>query len=389
MSVMTGGGVAPEEISGREKAAGPAVRLAIDARNWKTGIGTYTLNLLRAMRRVGGEFRVSAIVRAEAEELISGLCDETRVVDAPIYGLKEQIRVPRAVRGCDLLHVPHYNVPALYRGPMVVTIHDLTHLTDPEVRNTAKAWIYGRPMLRIAALKARHVITVSEYSRQQISERLGVEPAKISAIYNGVDAMFRPGDRKESANRVKAALEIDRPYLLFVGNLKPHKNLGRLLQAFALLRSRGRTEPVLVLVGDDRRRRQGVLDECVRLGISDAVRHVPWAPEDLLPHLYRAAELLLMPSTSEGFGLPVLEAMACGTPVACSNATSLPEVGGKAAVYFDPRNLEEMAAVIGRVLDSPDLQADMRESGLRQAARFTWEECARKHLVVYRNALDL
>jgi glycosyltransferase involved in cell wall biosynthesis len=388
MSVITGGGVAPAEISGRENSAEPAVRLAIDARSWKTGIGTYTLNLLRAMQRVGGEFRVSAIVRAEAEELISGLCDETRVVDEPIYGLKEQIRIPRAVRGCDLLHVPHYNVPALYSGPMVVTIHDLTHLTDPEIRNTAKAWIYGRPMLRIAALKARQVITVSEYSRQQISERLGVEPARISAIYNGVDARFRPGDRTESARRVNAALKIGRPYLLFVGNLKPHKNLGRLLHAFALLRSRGRTEPVLVLVGDDRRR-QGLLDEYARLGISDAVRHVPWAPEDLLPHLYRAAELLLMPSTSEGFGLPVLEAMACGTPVACSNAASLPEVGGDAAVYFDPRNVEEMAAVIGRVLDSPDLQAEMREKGLRQAARFTWEECARKHLVVYRNALDL
>ncbi|HET7101042.1 MAG TPA: glycosyltransferase family 1 protein, partial [Terriglobia bacterium] len=149
----------------------------------------------------------------------------------------------------------------------------------------------------------------------------------------------------------------------------------------------GRTGPALVLVGDDRTRRQGVLDECARLGISDVVRHLPWAPERLLPDLYRAAELVVMPSTSEGFGLPVLEAMACGTPVACSNATSLPEVGGDAVEYFDPYNVEEMAAAMERVLDSPSLQADMREKGLKQAAKFTWEECARKHLEVYRSVL--
>jgi glycosyltransferase involved in cell wall biosynthesis len=366
---------------------GVKVRLTIDARVWKTGIGTYTLNLLRAMRQVDGEFRVSAIVRAEAEEMFSGMCDETRVVDAPIYGLREQVRVPAAARGCDLLHVPHYNVPALYRGRMVVTIHDLTHLTDPEYRNTANAWLYSRPMLKIAARKARHVITDSEHSKQQIVERLGVEPERVSAIYLGTGSQFRPMDRQKAANEVRAALHLDRPFLLYVGNLKPHKNLGNLLRAFALLRARRRTGHALVLVGDDPKRRQSLLDECARLGLSEAVRHLPWAPEDMVPQLYSVADLVVMASTSEGFGFPVLEAMACGTPVACSNATSLPEVGGDAVEYFDPYSVEAMAAAIESVLGSPGLQAEMREKGLRQAAKFTWEECARKHLEVYRRVL--
>jgi glycosyltransferase involved in cell wall biosynthesis len=367
--------------------AGEKVRLVVDARIWKTGIGTYTLNLLRAMRQVDGGVHVSAIVRSEVAAMISELCDETRVVNAPIYGMGEQIRIPAAARGSDLLHVPHYNVPALYRGRMVVTIHDLTHVTDPEFRHTAKSWIYGRPMLKIAALKARHVVTVSEYSKRQIVERLGVRADKVSSIYNGVDARFRPIDRDEAARRVDAALEIGRPYLLFVGNLKPHKNLGTLLRAFALLRERGRTDHALLLVGDDRKRRQVVLEEVSRLGIAEAVRHIPWAPERLLPELYRAAELLVMPSTSEGFGLPVLEAMGCGTPVACSTATSLPEVGSDAVEYFDPHSMEDIAAAIERVLDSPARQAELHEKGLKQAAKFTWEECARKHLEIYRQVL--
>ena len=389
MTLVTDGVARAEAVDREEAAERPAtrLRLAVDARIWKTGIGTYTLNLLRAMRQVDGEFRVSAIVRSEVAAMISEMCDETRVVNAPIYGLQEQMRIPAAARGCDLLHVPHYNVPALYRGPMVVTIHDLTHVTDPEFRHTAKSWLYGRPMMRIAALKARHVVTVSEYSKRQIVERLGVQADKVSAIYNGVDVRFRPVDRDDAARRVDAALEIGRPFLLYVGNLKPHKNLGTLLRAFALLRERGRTEHSLLLVGDDRKRRQGVLEEVSRLGIAEAVRHIPWAPERLLPELYRAADLLVMPSKSEGFGLPVLEAMACGTPVACSTATSLSEVGGDAVEYFDPYCAEDMAAAIERVLNSPAQHAEMREKGLKQAAKFTWEACARKHLEVYRQVL--
>lgn len=362
--------------------------LTIDARVWKTGIGTYTLNLLKAIRRLECGFRVSAIIRAESALLFSGICDETRIVDVPIYTLREQFRIPLAARGCSLLHIPHYNVPLLYRGPLVVTIHDLTHLTEPAFSNTVKAWVYARPMLHIAARKASHVITDSEYSRKAIVERLGIPVEKTSVAYLGVNPCYRPTDRCLATANIEAFLKTDRPYILHVGNLKPHKNLGALARAFSLVRSRRRMGHLLVFVGDDREGTRAVLEECARLGMDDAVLHVPWVPDDLLPQVYAAADLAVVASKSEGFGLPVLEAMACGTPVACSRAASLPEIGGDAVAYFDPYSIEEMAAVIEQVLDSPTLQVELREGGPKQAAKFTWDECARKHLDVYRKILN-
>lgn len=363
------------------------LRLAIDARVWKTGIGTYTRDLLSGLQRLGAEIRVRAIVRAEAEHTIAPLCDEAIVEDVPIYTVREQFQIPRAARGCDLLHVPHYNVPVLYRDPVVATIHDLTHLTAPAFRKSAKAWLYAWPMLQAAARKASLIITVSEHSKREISRRLGIRAEKIAVIHNGVGPRFRFRNRTEARARVQAALGIARPYLLYVGNLKPHKNVPALVRAFAKLRSRRGMDYLLVLGGDDQAHRNAVLSECAALGIRDAVLHVPWISEDLLPDVYAAADLLVMPSICEGFGLPVLEAMACGTPVVCSRAMALPEVAGDAALYIDPHDIEAMAAAIERVLCSPAVQAEMREKGFRQAAKFKWEESARKHVEVYQRVL--
>lgn len=363
-------------------------RLTVDARQvGKRGISTYSLNLLAALRQVDGEIRISAIVRAGAVNTVSSLCDEIKIVDAPIYTLREQLRIPLAARDCDLLHVPHYNVPVLYKGPLVVTIHDLTHVTEPALRNTAKAWLYARPMLHIAGRKAAHVITGSKHSKKGIVERLGVPAEKISVIYHGVGSQFQSCRRDVARAKVRDSLGIDSPYLLFIGSLKPHKNLSRLVQAFARIRSRRQLDHVLLLAGDDRIGRKPLLEECEGLGLGNTVRHVPWVPAELLPTVYAAADLLVVPSTNEGFGLPVVEAMACGTPVVCSDAASLPEVGGDAVVYFDPHNVEEMASTIERLLDSPSLQAEMREKGKAQAAKFSWQECARRHLEVYRMVL--
>lgn len=366
------------------------IRLTIDARRLgRRGMATYTRNLLAAIRRTDRGIRVTAIVPSERISAAAGLCDETRTVDAPIYTLREQLEIPAAARGCDLLHVPHYNVPLLYKGPLVVTIHDLTHITEPSYRNTVKAWVYARPMLHAAAARASHILTVSRYSKEQIAERLGVAEEKISVVYNSVAAEFAPTDRREAEACVRESLGIDRPYLLFVGSLKPHKNLRTLIRAFARIRSRGQADFVLLLAGDDRRHGKPLLDECERMGLGSSVRNIPWVPAELLPKVYAAADLVVMPSTNEGFGLPVLEAMACGAPVVSSTAASMPEVGGDAAVYFDPHNVEELATAIERVIDSPSLQAELRGKGLKQAAKFTWEESARKHIEAYRKVLAL
>lgn len=360
-------------------------KLTIDARWLIGGIGTYTLRLLEGLSRQGNGFEVHAITRQNHAELLKQWCSSVTVVDVPIYTLREHWAIPRAARGSDLLHIPHYNAPLLSRGPMVASILDLIHITDPEYRSSIKSWAYARPMLNLVARKAEHIVTISEYSKAQIVDRLGISPSKITAIYCGVDPQFGNMDRHEASVAVSKALGIQQPYLLYVGNLKPHKNISTLLRAYALLRERHDIPQQLLIVGDDLRWGPARREECSQLGIVNATHFVPHVTQELLPKVYAAADLLVMPSTIEGFGLPVLEAMAGGTPVVCSHAASLPEVGGDAVLYFDPKSPEELASAIDRVLSSPELQDSLRAKGLERAKQFTWEDSTRKHLELYRS----
>lgn len=362
-------------------------RIAIDVRIWNSGIGRYALNLISAIRKGEQAFHVTAITRAESAQMIAALADGIEVVDVPIYHFQEQVQIPLAAHKYALLHIPHFNVPIAYLKPLVVTIHDVIHLADPAFSRSARTLGFVRPMLKIAAKKASHIITVSEHSRRDLIAHLGVSEEKVSVIYNGVSPRFRRMYSVEARATVRRVLQVDSPYILYVGNFKAHKNLLTLIRAFARLRSGGSVDHVLVLVGHPGRSGRRVLDECNRLGLSQYVRVVANMPDDVLCQVYSAADVLVVPSTREGFGFPVLEAMACGTPVISSNAASLPEVGGDAVLYFDPHNVEELAAAIERVLESPTLQNDLRAKGLKQAAKFTWEECARKHVEVYRNVL--
>ena len=329
-----------------------------------------------------------AIVQRKDVERVGSVSDEVTVVDVPIYTLREQIEIPWAARGADLLHVPHYNAPLLYMGKMVVSILDLTHLMDPTYRRSLAGWVYARPMLNLVSRKACHIITISKYSKAQIIEQLNVPPAKITAIYCGVSSYFHCLDQQEAFTRVSADLFVQRPYLLYVGNLKPHKNVASLLRAFALLRARKVLDKQLLIIGDDRRWKQGLQEECSRLGVQDRVSFIPHVSEKLLPQVYAGADLLVLPSFIEGFGLPVVEAMACGTPVVCSRAASLPEVAGEAAEFFEPSSVEDLASTIERVLQSTPLAAAMRRKGFERAAQFSWEECARRHCEVYREVLQ-
>jgi glycosyltransferase involved in cell wall biosynthesis len=363
--------------------------VTIDARWLVGGIGTYTENLLQGLLQIASGLEFRAIARGADAERVKELCSRVTVVDVPIYTLLEQILIPRAAKECDLLHVPHFNVPLLHRGPLVVSIMDVIHLRSPEYRHNLSSMLYARPMLNAAARKADHVITVSNYSKTQIMETLGIPGSKISVIHCGAGAQFRQnGNHKESCG-VAQALGTNRPFLMYVGNLKPHKNVTTLLRAYAQLHRRKKLPHSLVIVGEDARWKRSVVEECSRLDIQDSVIFIPYVSPALLPKLYAAADLLVMPSTAEGFGLPVLEAMACGTPVVCSNAASLPEVAGDAALYFDPASQEELAERIELLLQSGDLRALLRDRGLQRAKRFTWQESARKHLDLYLQLLGL
>ncbi len=363
--------------------------VVIDAR-WLfySGVGTYTLNLLSRVRRYSDGLIVRALARREDAARLAPLCDAVTVVDVPIYSLREQMAVPWAARHADLLHVSHYNAPLLHPGRLLVTIYDVTHITHPALRHRLGAWVYFRPMFHLVARKAAHIITLSEYSKGQIVERLRVSPSKVTVIPCGVEERFHGADRPAAFRQVVTALGVRRPYLLYVGNLKPHKNVVSLLRAFALLGRRRALDHQLVIVGDDPAWKKSLLEECGRLTIGESVVFVSQVSDDLLPRVYEAAELLVQPSWVEGFGLPVLEAMACGTPVVSSRAGSLPEVAGDAAEFFDPARVEDLAGVIERVLGSAELRASLRRKGLDRAGRFSWEDCARRHCEIYHELLS-
>ena len=362
-------------------------RLTIDARWLVGGIGAYTRHLLEGLCKHGNAFEVHAITRDQHLEVVRQWCPRVTVVNTPIYTVREQWEIPRAAKECDLLHIPHYNAPLLQRTPLVVTIHDIIHITDPVYRRSLKAWAYARPVLGLAVRKAEHIITISEYSKARIIERLGVPSSKVSTIYRCVDGEFLPMDREEAFKAACEGLGLHGPYLLYVGSLKPYKNISSLLKAFAILRRRCNIPQTLVILGDDAHWKSSLVEECARLRIEERTAFVPYVGHELLPKIYAAADLLVMPSKMEGFGLPVLEAMACGTPVVCSRAASLPEVGGEAVMYFDPQSPGDLADAIEQVLQSLGLRESLRAKGLERAARFTREESVEKHVRVYQAVL--
>jgi glycosyltransferase involved in cell wall biosynthesis len=360
-----------------------AKRILIDARCLHTGIGTYLMGVLSGVPAHKNGWSVDALARPGDVARVQAYCDRVHPLDVPMYSLAEQFAVRRAGRGYDLLHVPHYNAPVTYRGPMLVSILDLVHIMDPTFRRMPQSWLYARPMLHTVARRAQHIVTLSEFSKQQIVERLGVPPEKVTVIYCGVAPQFRPTPREEARAAATRALGTADTYVLYVGNLKPHKNVAALLRAYALLHAARAIAHRLVLVGDDARWRGRLQALAAPLGINEQVTFVPQVAEAALPAVYAAAEALVLPSHLEGFGLPVIEAMACGTPVVCARAASLPEVAGDAAEMFDPTQPEDLAAALCRVLDSPERAGELRRRGWQQAAKFAWVDCARRHFAVY------
>ncbi len=363
-------------------------RLIIDARWLHSGIGRYVMNLLEGLKNRHG-LTIHALVQACDADTLRPLCDTLTVVDLPIYGLREQFSVPWAARGADLLHVPHYNVPVMFRGDFVVTIHDLIHLLAPPSSRFLASRAYAWPLLRFATRNARRIVTVSHFSKRQLVQRLGVTEERIAVIYNGVHPRFREFDIEEARERVKRRVSLSTPYLLYVGNLKPHKNIDQLLRAFSLLRGRKVGNHELVIVGEGCHQKEYLEAMCTRLGILPYVRFIPHVDEEDLPCLYAAADLFVMPSLMEGFGYPVVEAMACGTPVVCSQAAALPEIAGDAAQFFDPTSCEDLAAVVEKVLESADLRGLLRCRGLDRARVFGWEECGRNHAELYKTLIEI
>jgi glycosyltransferase involved in cell wall biosynthesis len=289
---------------------------------------------------------------------------------------REMLRRPPGV-----LFVPSHVVPLWHPRRTVVTVHDLGYLEYPHA-HTRSSRLYLHLSTLFSARSARRVIAISEATKRDLIRHYRVPPHKISVVYHGRDPIFAPVGYADHKAEVAAKYGVREPYCLHVGTLQPRKNLSLLVEAWDLLRARMHQPPQLLLAG----KRGWLYDslfEMVRArGLGDLVRFADYVERDDLPALYSGALALTFPSLYEGFGLPPLEAMSCGTPVIASTATSLPEVVGTAGLLLDPHDPQPWAEAVQRLAHDPALQAELRRKGLQRASHFTWERSARETLQV-------
>lgn len=359
------------------------------------GIGRYVANLVPALAALDHGHRLTLLYNPALPNTRHNLDALRRLPHVDLiattarpFTLAEQIQIPRLARALrlDLLHSPYYLKP--YFGlpcPTVVTIHDLIGWQFPHTL-TPHARRLFRLTMGLAVRTSTRIITVSHNARDDIAYHYRIPYARIAVTPEAADQRFRP-QSADTIMSLRQAYGLTSPYVLYVGANKPHKNLERLVRAWervcAAAATRSLPSSRLVIAGHYDPRYPVAQRLVAERGLAASVTFLPNVPEADLPALYSGAELLVFPSYYEGFGLPPLEAMACGTPVVCAYASSLPEVVGHAALTVDPFNFIELAEAIECLLHNPALWAYLHEQGLRQARRFSWHQTAQQTLAVY------
>ena len=364
------------------------MRVAIDARKLHDfGIGTYIRNLLRQLARIDRETDYILLSAETDLDVAAQLGPNFRSVlePSPNYSLREQIHIPWVLRRerPDVYHAPHYVLPPAVPCRSVVTIHDCIHLMFPQYLPNKAAYAYARASMWAAVKRSTRILTVSEASKRDILHFFNVSPEKIVVAYNAIDDHFWLTPAEEEVARVRERYQLDHQFVLYVGNIKPHKNLVRLIEAFDELRRTGPEELKLLIIGDEISKLPSLRRAVHRHKLHKHVRFLGFVSDDTLRILYRLASLFVFPSLYEGFGLPPLEAMASGTPVVASNQSSLPEVTGDAAVLVDPYDVASIVDGMRRVLTDPVLAADLRRRGPERAREFSWARSVEKTRSVY------
>lgn len=361
------------------------MRIGIDARLIaETGVGRYTRNLIRELQRIDRTNEYVVFLRKGSFEAFALPNKRWRKVlaDVPWHTITEQILMPGILRRekLDLLHVPYFNVPIFYRGPFVVTVHDLTILHFDTGKASTHAWVLYklrrlgyRVIVRWGIMHAKHLIAVSQATKKEILDHFPVVADTITVTHEGVD---------ENLQRPQTPL-IKGSYFLYVGNAYPHKNLETLVAAFGKLKD----TTTLVFVGKDdffyRRIRKNVED----VGLSKSVTFFGAANDAQLASLYQHAVALVFPSRMEGFGLPALEAMSFGCPVVCSDIPVFHELLGDEAVYFDPQSPDDLAQKLKGVIDQGT--RTQREPNANVLSRFSWKQMAQKTITIYERSIGL
>jgi glycosyltransferase involved in cell wall biosynthesis len=369
------------------------MRIGIDARiayYVRGGISTYALRLLEALAALDTDTAYYVLhSRKDHHPPRPGPNFRPRACWTPSHHRLERWALGAEVArlGLDLLHTTDFIPPAFGYRRSVITIHDLNFLYYPQFL-TAESRRYYNQQIEWAVCRTDHILADSHATKSDLVSLLGVPPEKVTVVHLAANPAFRPLPEAET-RQVATKYNLEPGYLLFVGTLEPRKNLPGLLQAYRLLLDAEVTDAPLVLVGGKGWLYDELFERVEKLRLTGRVRFLHGVGDTDLPGLYNAASVLATPSFYEGFGFPALEAMACGTPAVVSDRASLPEVVGEAGLLADPDDPENIARALGRVLTDDLLRERMREQGLAQAARFTWEKAARGTLMVYRRVLAL
>jgi len=377
------------------------VRIVLDARHIRDfGIGTYIRNLVHTLAHIERQEEFFLICSTTNEADFSGLPANFHVVPyaQSDQSMRDNAAFPLFLRRfrADVYHIPLNRVPYWMIRPYVVTIHDMSrHLYSTASRAVRHVSLWKS---RHGLLRASRVITVSTATRRDVEEVFRVPAHLLRTIPNALDPRFialaaDPVSREER-KRALERYQVNHPFVFYAGTIKPQKNVPRLIEAFSVLRGELASHPVyndirLIIIGDDIAQHPSVRRAVHQMRVGGAVRFLGFVPQDTLQAFYESAELFAFPSLYEGFGLPPLEAMACGTPVLTSNVSSLPEVVGDAAITVNPENVFEIARGLKEILLDTNLRETLIARGRERINRFSWDQTARDVLATYREVAGL
>ena len=375
------------------------MRIVIDGRMilpQMSGIGRYLISLSRALRDLGDDTSFELWLQEDLSidhpaRKLAGENFQVRVLPVKHMSLSGQWQIPfEAARAhADLLHFPHFDLPWATPGRVVATIHDLKYIAHPEYFpqfEDAKR-LAMQIMMSFTCRRAQRVICVSKFTAQDLHERLGAPLHNLRVIPHGVEERFFTPAPPDAIQELRQRFHLDQPFLLFVGERRPHKNLIGLLKAFAIFKRMTNQPYQLVIAGRSHADYKEPEKIAKQFGLSNSICFLDYVAEFDLPLLYQAAEAFILLSYYEGFGLPILEAMAGGAPVVAANCTALPEVVGEAGLLVDPNNPEQAAEALCQIISGGAQREQMIALGRERARQFTWERCAQKTLEIYREAL--
>src|SRR3989339_453972 len=352
-----------------------------------SGVGTYIRNLLKNYEKSNENIYVYALTNNSVYE-ISGKKSKIEIVEVkystPIYSIREQIVLPYYINKIkpDLVHFPNFNVSYFLKTPFVVTIHDLIYYLHADACPNKIGYLYARVMMKHAARKAKLIITDSMYSKKDIVQNLNVSEEKVHVINPGINKNYL---HVENSQNILKKYKLPANYIFYIGNHEPRKNIMGIITAYS--KSKYRNDYFLVIGGKKDLRRKDIYNIIENLKLEKRVIFTDYIEEEDLPAIHSAAKLFIFPSFYEGFGLPPLEAMACGTPVISSNASSLPEILGDASIFVNPTNIDELTGAIDNILNNKNLADDLIKKGYEQVKKYSWDTAAIKTIDIYKNAL--